>query len=103
VHDGDGILSLLNAGLTSAAGDDYIFYRGTSMAAPHVAGVAGLLYGANPAITPDEVVSILQQTSQPFPPVAVRPCNTSECGAGILDAGAAVSFALQIAKRTTGQ
>ena len=60
------------------------------MAAPHVAGVAALLYGANPKITPDEVAAVLKRTAQPFPSAATDPCNTSTCGAGILDAGAAV-------------
>jgi serine protease len=90
----DGILSTLNTGLTRPAADSYAFYQGTSMATPHVAGAAALLYAAKRDITPDEVLAALQTTAQPFPSAAARPCDTATCGAGILDAGAAVSAVL---------
>lgn len=80
----DGVLSTLNAGQTSPAGDIYAYYQGTSMAAPHVAGVAALLYSVNSTITPAEVESILETTARSFPST----CNS--CGTGIVDAAAAV-------------
>jgi serine protease len=86
----DGVLSTLNTGTTSSGADSYQFYQGTSMATPHVAGVAALLYSAKPTITPDEVLAVLQRTAQPFPATSTRPCNTATCGAGIVNAGAAV-------------
>ncbi len=90
----DGVLSTLNSGTTTPAADIYAFYQGTSMAAPHVAGVAALLYERDPSITPAGVLATLQGTAQPFPSVTVRQCDTSNCGAGIVDAGAAVGSLL---------
>lgn len=81
----NGILSTLNSGRTTPSTDSYAFYQGTSMATPHVAGVAALLYQANPAITPDQVESTLKSTARGFP----ASCN--QCGSGIVDAAAAVA------------
>lgn len=81
----NGILSTLNNGRTTAGTDSYAFYQGTSMATPHVAGVAALLYSVKPDITPDEVEQILTSTSRAFP------ANCNSCGSGIVDASAAVN------------
>ncbi len=83
----DGVLSTIDSGTTSANGDVYAYYQGTSMASPHVAGAAALLYSVNPAISPDDVESILETTARSFPGT----CN--QCGAGIVDATAAVAAA----------
>ncbi len=87
----DGVLSTLNAGTTTPGADSYAFYQGTSMAAPHVAGIAALLYQLKPGITPAQVLSALQSTAQPFPSAsnATYQCDTAKCGAGIADAGKA--------------
>jgi serine protease len=83
----NGILSTLNAGTTTPGADSYAFYQGTSMATPHVAGVAALLYAVKPAITPDEVENILKTTARAFP------ATCSQCGTGIVDAPAAIAAA----------
>jgi len=45
------------------SGDGYLAHSGTSMATPHVAGVAALMIEYNPCITPSEVKDILHNTS----------------------------------------
>jgi serine protease len=78
----DGVLSLVDP----SSGTD-AFYNGTSMAAPHVAGVAALMLAVDPSLTPAQSLGHLQTTA--------RPRNASQCpqpcGAGLLDAGAAVA------------
>lgn len=53
---GVSILSAYNNG-------DYAYLSGTSMAAPHVSGLAGLLFGANPALTNSQVRNQIQSTA----------------------------------------
>lgn len=81
----NGILSTLNTGSTTPASDSYAFYQGTSMATPHVAGAAALLYSVDNGITPDEVESALKTSARSFPG------SCSGCGAGIVDAAAAIA------------
>ncbi|HET7091091.1 MAG TPA: S8 family serine peptidase, partial [Anaerolineae bacterium] len=95
VSDLNGILSTLNTGTTVPAFDTYVFYQGTSMAAPHVAGVASLLYSLSPSLTPGQVGRILTTTITAFP--VGSSCNTSICGAGIVNAGASVNTLPRIA------
>ena len=83
----NGIVSTVNDGTTSPGNDIYAYYQGTSMASPHVAGVAALVYAANPGISPDEMESLLKNTARAFP------SGCSQCGAGIVDAAAAVTGA----------
>lgn len=42
---------------------DYYFFTGTSMASPHVAGLAALLLSQYPGLTPDEIKSRLEITA----------------------------------------
>ncbi len=43
----------------------YRSYSGTSMATPHVSGVAALVLSANPTLTPAQVTSLLIETANP--------------------------------------
>ncbi|MCL5255341.1 MAG: S8 family serine peptidase [Gammaproteobacteria bacterium] len=87
-NDPEGVLSTFNTGTTTPASDNYRFSQGTSMAAPHVAGIAALIRQANPSSTPAQVEQILRDTARSFPAAC------SGCGVGIVDAGAAVTLAL---------
>jgi serine protease len=80
----NGVLSTLNAGYSNPGADSYAFYQGTSMATPHVAGVAALVMSKYPAWTPAQVQARLQSSARAFPGA----CNL--CGSGIVDAGKAV-------------
>ncbi|HSI56577.1 MAG TPA: S8 family peptidase [Ideonella sp.] len=86
--EGNGILSTLNAGTMRPGADIYRNYQGTSMAAPHVAGVAALMLAKNPALTAVQVEALLKLTARPLS----GPCKQG-CGAGIVDAAAAVGAA----------
>jgi serine protease len=92
---GAGILSTLNAGTRAPAGDVYASYSGTSMATPHVAGVVALMLSKNPALTPDQVEVKLKASARAFPAAC------SGCGAGILDATAALSDTTVLPAATT--
>ncbi|WP_082580230.1 S8 family peptidase [Pelomonas sp. Root1444] len=81
----NGILSTLNAGAQAPGADSYAYYQGTSMATPHVAGVAALMLSAKPGATPDQIKAALQSSARAFPG------SCSQCGSGILDAAAAVA------------
>ena len=84
---GGGVLSTLNAGTNAPGADSYASYQGTSMATPHVAGVAALMLAKNAALTPDQIESKLKSTARAFP------ATCSGCGSGIVDAAAAVASA----------
>lgn len=84
-----GVLSTLNAGTTSPGADNYVFYQGTSMATPHVAGLVSLIVTMRPSYNQAQVLSLLQSTARAFP--AGSSCNTSICGSGIVDAAAALA------------
>ena len=87
--DGAGVYSTSNTGDTSPGNDSYASLRGTSMAAPHVAGLAALLASIQPAITPDALRSVLINSARPHPGGTFCEKRT-DCGAGLADAKAAL-------------
>lgn len=86
----DDIISTVGVGAESepcspAAG--YDFYAGTSMASPHVAGVAALL--AAQGRDDDQIMDVLTSTAR-TPGIGARGVFTPAYGYGIVDAAAAV-------------
>ncbi|MDQ0413428.1 S8 family serine peptidase [Mesobacillus stamsii] len=68
----------------------YTTMSGTSMAAPHVAGIIALMLEANPVLSPAEVKSILENTATAMPDYA-----DWEVGAGYVNAYNAVNAAFK--------
>lgn len=120
------ILAARNTGtqgpLASAWSDGFAITVGTSFSSPLVAGTIGLMLSAQPTLSPSQVRSTLQATARPFPtsgadngsdPTPVTQCrapspnleqlqcycNTSFCGAGMLDAGSAVAAVATLSAR----
>lgn len=72
----------------------YRYSSGTSYAAPHVSGVAGLLLAARPGMTPVQLEQVLRLTATPSSGIFGWGffCPVSDgCGAGRLNASAAVN------------
>ncbi|HVL89725.1 MAG TPA: S8 family serine peptidase [Actinomycetota bacterium] len=70
---------------TDPANPFYTTASGTSMAAPHVAGVAALMLQARPGLKPQHIIDILEGTA-----TDMRSYELFEAGIGYLDAHAAV-------------
>ena len=107
------LLTTINLGTTAPAinaySDSFNTSLGTSFAAPLVAGAAALMLSVNPLLTPAQIKAALQISARQFPvtggatsavsscpvpgtmDVSECYCTASTCGAGMLDAGAAVT------------
>jgi serine protease len=81
----NGILSTLNSGAQGPSGENYDYYQGTSMAAPHIAGLAALMKSANASLTPAQIESSIKSNSRALPGTC-----SGGCGAGLADAAKTV-------------
>jgi serine protease len=116
VNDAGGclypIMTTSNSGRTTPQAnvytDSYDASVGTSFAAPQVSGTVGLMLSRNPRLSPADIRTALQATARSFPVSGAAPdvqqcqapnnteqlecyCTTSTCGAGMLDASAALA------------
>jgi hypothetical protein len=92
---------LATAGMNPGASPygDYAYFHATSAAAPHVSGVAALLFSSNPALTGGEVRRIIERTAEKiggyaYTDVAGYPSGTRfrEVGYGRIHALRSVDF-----------
>lgn len=116
------ILTTVDSGTLGPVGatytDSFNISVGTSFAAPLVSGTAALMLSAQPSLTPAALMAALKSSARPFPSTGLTDettgqplqacgapgnvdqlqcyCTTSTCGAGLLDAGAAVAAALGV-------
>jgi subtilisin family serine protease len=68
--------------------------QGTSMASPHVAGLAALIKAAKPSATGTEIADILRTTARPLRDNPTDPVPNNQYGYGCIDAKAAVDKAM---------
>lgn len=87
----NAILSTYNSGSKRPGSPSFSFLSGTSMAAPHVAGAASLVFSLYPNLFPLQVKEMIQQSAR------FISCPERECGGGLLD----VENLLAQAKRST--
>ncbi|PZA08568.1 MULTISPECIES: S8 family serine peptidase [unclassified Meiothermus] len=85
------------AGVLSTLRDDanqkwvYAFYQGTSMAAPHVAGIVSLMKAQAPSLTFDQALQKLRTSATPLTASQCNRPSGSDCGAGLVDAAKALT------------
>lgn len=75
------VLSTWNQGTTVEGDPWYGYMTGTSMAAPHVAGVAALLKAKNPSWGPAQIAAAMRGSANRMPS-----CTAVTCGTGVVNA-----------------
>ncbi|MFC9773299.1 MULTISPECIES: S8 family peptidase, partial [unclassified Pseudarthrobacter] len=80
----NGIASTLNNGAYGPVAENYVYSQGTSMAAPHVAGLAALMFSSAEGLSPAMVEDRLKRTARP-----ILSCYEG-CGAGLVNAAKAL-------------
>ena len=79
--NGSSVLSLGNTGSRTPGFESYVYYSGTSMSAPHVAGIVSLMKAVNPSLYPDQLMALIKEAAKSFP--WRSGCSEESCGEGI--------------------
>lgn len=98
------LVSTDNSGTTVPTINSYGYKQGTSFSAPQAAGVASLMLGINPALTPAQLIDRMKTGARAHSFNASRGlcsstdrsvcnCTTSTCGTGLLDAERSMQLA----------
>ncbi|MDX1656481.1 MAG: S8 family serine peptidase, partial [Candidatus Competibacteraceae bacterium] len=89
----DGILSTWTDDGQGTLRNDFTYFQGTSMATPHMAGVAALMLAANPRLTPGDIDALLAAGA--ISDDLGDNGRDDEYGFGLIDAFEAVASAIE--------
>jgi len=90
------IRTLSNDGATTVGNYTIVNSQGTSFSTPMVSGVVALMLSLNGSLTPAQVTTALRNSARPHPAntFCTTGNNAGSCGAGLLDADAALTAAV---------
>lgn len=97
------LVSTYNSGTKGPVADSYDYQQGTSFSAPQAAGVAALMLGLNPNLTPNALIERMKLGARAHTAYMGASCSTvnngncncttTTCGAGLLDAQVSLQLA----------
>lgn len=90
---GEGLWTTINLGATTVGGDGYGAFAGTSYSAAQASAVVALMLAVQPQATVEQIRQALRDSARPF---LDSSCTNSLCGAGMLDAAAAIPAAQRL-------
>jgi subtilisin family serine protease len=82
----------------AGSNDAWVAMSGTSMAAPYIAGLAGLMLAVEPTLTAAQIGGILRRTARPLPGADFR--WRDDAGAGAVDPDRCIVEAASVRKST---